>query len=158
MILTHLILPIGFFFWLWHGKEHSKLNWFVKLMVVAFYILHMFLSGQWDMLSYYLRFVLVALFTVAAIMSLAPYVLAKGRGLSSHLASVSSRVEVKLVGWKECARQYAPQLCFFSLASCIRKDLTDPYVISDGACACDRDILIRFLIAAVGRRCTSAQY
>jgi hypothetical protein len=69
LILTHLILPLGFLFWLWHGKEHSKLNWLVKLMVVAFYILHMFLSGRWDMLGYYLRFLLVALFAVAAIMS-----------------------------------------------------------------------------------------
>jgi Peptidase family M23 len=71
LILTHLIFPLGFLFWLWQGKEHSKLNWLVKLMVVALYILHMFLSGRWDMLSYYLRFVLVALFAVAAIMSFA---------------------------------------------------------------------------------------
>ncbi|MBW4694413.1 MAG: hypothetical protein KME27_21920 [Lyngbya sp. HA4199-MV5] len=79
---------------------------------------------------------------------------------NSHLsakAPVSSRVEVKLVGWKERAGQYAPQLCFSLLASRVRQDLTGTDIVSDGARAGDRDILIRFSIAAVSRCWTSAQ-
>lgn len=69
LILTHLILPLVFLIWLWRGKESSKLNWFINLLVVMLYILHVFLSGRWDILNYYLRFVLVALFVVAAVKS-----------------------------------------------------------------------------------------
>lgn len=74
----------------------------------------------------------------------------------SAKAPVSSRVLVKLVGWKERAGQYAPQLCSFPIASRISKDLTGTYVVSNSARAGDRDIP-RFSIAALSRRWTSAQ-
>jgi Peptidase family M23 len=69
LILTHLILPLVFLLWLWRGKEPSKLDWLVKLLLVMLYSLHIFLSGRWDMLSYSLRFALVVLCIGVAIKS-----------------------------------------------------------------------------------------
>ncbi len=69
LILTHLILPLIFLIGLWRGKESSKLDWFVKLLGVMLYSLHIFLSGRWDMLSYFLRFALVVLLIGVAIKS-----------------------------------------------------------------------------------------
>lgn len=71
-------------------------------------------------------------------------------------APVLGRVLVKLVGWKKRAGQYASQLCSSRVASRVSKDLAGTDIVSDGARACDRDILMRFSIAG-GRRCTSAQ-
>lgn len=51
------------------GKDSSKLDWFIKLLVVTLYSAHIFLTGRWDWLSYYLRFVLVIVFVVAAYQS-----------------------------------------------------------------------------------------
>jgi hypothetical protein len=69
LILIQLILPLVFLIWLWRGKESSKLDWLIKLFVVMLYSLHIFLSGRWDLLSYYGRLTLVVLFMAAAILS-----------------------------------------------------------------------------------------
>jgi Peptidase family M23 len=65
-IATHLIIPTVFLIWLWWGGDRSKLDWFVKLLVVGLYTLHIFFIGRWDWLSYYLRFVLAIGFFIAA--------------------------------------------------------------------------------------------
>ncbi|NDJ18555.1 M23 family metallopeptidase [Myxacorys almedinensis] len=69
LIVTHLILPAAFLIWLWQAKESSKLEWFTTLLVVSLFSVHIFLIGRWDVLSYYLRFVLVIIFLIAALKS-----------------------------------------------------------------------------------------
>lgn len=69
LIVTHLIVPSAFLIWLWRGDDRSKLDWFTNLLVVALYSVHIFLIGRWDVFSYYLRFVLVIVFVVAALKS-----------------------------------------------------------------------------------------
>ncbi len=66
MIITQLVAPAAFLIWLWRGNDRSKLDWLLKLLVVASYSIHIFLIGRWDWISYYLRFVLVILFAIAA--------------------------------------------------------------------------------------------
>ncbi|MBW4580277.1 MAG: M23 family metallopeptidase [Tildeniella nuda ZEHNDER 1965/U140] len=68
-ILTHLVIPAVFLAWLWRETNRSKLDWLLKLLVVALYIVHIFLIGRWDWFSYYLRFGLVILLIVAAYQS-----------------------------------------------------------------------------------------
>ncbi len=65
LITTHLILPFIFLIWLWQVEEQSKLDWLVKLLIVTLYSVHIFLSGRWDWLGYYLRFLLIILFVIA---------------------------------------------------------------------------------------------
>lgn len=71
LILFHLIIPIALVIWLWRGKDKSKIDWSIKLSVVTLFILYDFLTGRWDWLSYYLRFVVIALFLIAAFKSFA---------------------------------------------------------------------------------------
>lgn len=65
LIVTHLIIPSAFLIRLWRGKDRSKLEWFTNLLVVALFSVHIFLTGRWDWLSYYLRFVLAIVFLIA---------------------------------------------------------------------------------------------
>lgn len=66
MLITQLVIPVAFLIWLWRGNDRSKLDWLLKLLVVALYSIHIFLIGRWDWISYYLRFVLVILLAIAA--------------------------------------------------------------------------------------------
>jgi Peptidase family M23 len=66
LIFTHLIIPAAFLIWLWRLKFPSKLNWLITLLAVATYSVHIFLIGRWDWFSYYLRFLLPILFSIAA--------------------------------------------------------------------------------------------
>ncbi|MFQ5891355.1 MAG: M23 family metallopeptidase [Candidatus Methanofastidiosia archaeon] len=66
LIIGHLFIPFIFIIWLWRGKDKSKIDWMVKLLVVGTFVVYIFLVGRWDWLSYYLRFILIALFLIAA--------------------------------------------------------------------------------------------
>jgi hypothetical protein len=55
--------------WLGRGRDRSKLDWLIKLLVVALYSSYIFLVGRWDLFSYYLRFILIVLFFLAAFKS-----------------------------------------------------------------------------------------
>ena len=69
LIVTHLIIPIIFLIALCWSKFPSKLNWLITLLTLAAYSVHIFLTGRWDWLSYYLRFLLPILFIIAAFQS-----------------------------------------------------------------------------------------
>lgn len=69
LIITHLIIPAAFLISLWQAKESSKLEWFTTLLVVTLFSVHIFLIGRWDILSYYLRFVLMIIFFIVALKS-----------------------------------------------------------------------------------------
>lgn len=69
VFITLLLLPGYFIYSLLTGRSHTKFDWLVKLLYSGTFILYIFLAGRWDWLSYYLRYVLLALFVVAAVIS-----------------------------------------------------------------------------------------
>jgi hypothetical protein len=66
LVVTHLVIPIGFLIWLWQAQFESKFNWPSNLLIVLLSSLFMFLNGRWEWLSYYLRFLLPIVFVIAA--------------------------------------------------------------------------------------------
>jgi hypothetical protein len=69
LIVTHLVIPIIFVIALWRSRFLSKLNWLITLLTITAYSIHIFLTGRWDWLSYYVRFLLPLLFIIAAYQS-----------------------------------------------------------------------------------------
>lgn len=69
LILSHLIIPTILLLWLSFGSEKSKIDELIKLLVVFSFTIFLFSYGLWGWLSYYLRFVLIILFFVAAFKS-----------------------------------------------------------------------------------------
>lgn len=69
LIVTYLVIPVAFVIWLWRSKFPSKLNWLAVLLTLTAYSVNVFLTGRWDLLSYYLRFLLPILFFIAAFQS-----------------------------------------------------------------------------------------
>lgn len=69
LAIPHLMIPLVFLVWLGKGRDRTKLNWLIKLLVVAFYSYYIFLVGRWDLFSYYLRFILIILFFLVAFKS-----------------------------------------------------------------------------------------
>jgi hypothetical protein len=66
LIVTHLVIPVGFLIWLWQAQFDRKFNWLINLLIVLLYSLFIFLNGRWEWLSYYLRFLLPIVFVIAA--------------------------------------------------------------------------------------------
>jgi Peptidase family M23 len=66
LILTLLVIPTALMIWLWQAQFSSKFNWLLNLLMVLVYLLFIFLSGRWDWLSYYIRFLLPIAFVIAA--------------------------------------------------------------------------------------------
>ena len=66
LIVTHFVIPIGFLIWLGQAQFESKFNWLNNLLMVLLSSLFIFLNGRWDWLSYYLRFLLLIVFVIAA--------------------------------------------------------------------------------------------
>ena len=66
LIVTHLVIPVGLLIWLWQAKFDSKFNWSINLLMVLVYFIFIFLNGRWEWLSYYLRFLLLIVFVIAA--------------------------------------------------------------------------------------------
>lgn len=65
IIITHIILPVLFIMWIWAGKEKSKIDWLLKILIAGTFLSYIFLTGNWDWFSYYLRYVLIAGFLIA---------------------------------------------------------------------------------------------
>jgi uncharacterized membrane protein YjjP (DUF1212 family) len=66
LIVTHLVIPIGFLIWLLQAQFESKFNWLTNFLMVLLSSLFIFLNGRGDWLSYYLRFLLLIVFVIAA--------------------------------------------------------------------------------------------
>jgi Peptidase family M23 len=67
IIVMHLLVPALFMGWLGWARSTSRLDFGLRLLVVALYAAHLFLAGRWDWLSYYLRFVIPLLLLAAAV-------------------------------------------------------------------------------------------
>jgi hypothetical protein len=69
LFITLLILPGYIVYELWKGGENSKFKWLIKAFYSSAFLLYVFLAGRWDWLSYYLRFVWIAVLALALILS-----------------------------------------------------------------------------------------
>lgn len=115
LVITHLVVPAVFLVGLWQSKAKSKMDWAINLLMVALFILHIFLAGRWDWLSYYCRFLLMFLFFVVAgksfirAKSLPPY---PPRKLKSYLnLGLNSLVAVLFIA---ILSSYIPSGYFFN--------------------------------------------
>ena len=69
LFVTLLLLPGYIVYELWMGKETSKFKWLIKALYSSAFLLYIFLAGRWDWLSYYLRYVWIAILILALIFS-----------------------------------------------------------------------------------------
>lgn len=69
IIGLQLVLPAAFIFSLWRIKSENKLDWIIQLLFTVIYIMWIFLSGPWDWLGYYVRYVWVILLIPAVFFS-----------------------------------------------------------------------------------------
>ena len=64
LLFTHLFLPAWFLFWLWKGKYKTKFDWLIRSLLVGTFFLYIFLSGRWDWVGYYFRYLWLLLFFI----------------------------------------------------------------------------------------------
>jgi Peptidase family M23 len=74
-------LPFASIAWLWKRKAKSKSDWVLALSIVSSLSLLAFIATPWAMSSYYLRYVLVALFAIAVYFSFVKVKNARPQGL-----------------------------------------------------------------------------
>lgn len=67
IVVVQLILPASFIYAVWRSRDDTRLGWCLKALYAATYIAAFFLVGRWDFFSYYLRYVMVGAFAVAAL-------------------------------------------------------------------------------------------
>ncbi|QSQ09808.1 hypothetical protein H0A61_02189 [Koleobacter methoxysyntrophicus] len=48
IIIMHIILPVLFIMWIWAGKEKSKIDWLLKILIAGTFLSYIFLTGNWD--------------------------------------------------------------------------------------------------------------
>ncbi len=85
-VLFAVVLPFGLIVWLWKSVK-SKPDWILSLLLVGAYTLLIFLAAQWAIISYYLRFLLIPFFALAAYFSFR-----KIKNDPPRIASVSSKL------------------------------------------------------------------
>jgi Peptidase family M23 len=68
-LIVTLVLPACFIYSLWRGRERSKSEWLVKALYTGAFVLYLFLVGNWAWLSYYLRYLILVVYLVAAAIS-----------------------------------------------------------------------------------------
>lgn len=62
-------LPFVAVIWFWKRKAKSRLDWALALSIVTALLVLAFIATPWAMSSYYLRYILVALFALAILLS-----------------------------------------------------------------------------------------
>jgi len=69
LFLAVFIFPSYLFYRLIWPKEKSLLMWILRVVFTGAFMGYIFFSGPWSWISYYLRYVLIALFVIFAIIS-----------------------------------------------------------------------------------------
>jgi hypothetical protein len=87
LLLTHILIPVGFLLWLVLSTSQSQFDWIVKLLIVGLGILLLFLVGYWTSSFYYLRYIWLFLYFVALVISFL------------SIRSQSLFAELNIVGW-----------------------------------------------------------
>jgi hypothetical protein len=69
VVMLHLVVPFALILWTWGRSYASITTWAVQILVLVSYIGFIFLVGSWVFASFYLRYVILILTVVAAILS-----------------------------------------------------------------------------------------
>lgn len=69
LILLMLLVPAALILWPWRRQSKTKLDWLLRFSVVGAYVLVVVLGGFWSYLGLHLRWILLAAFFAAAIIS-----------------------------------------------------------------------------------------
>jgi hypothetical protein len=64
-----IVLPYVFIIQLWKTSARSKLQWIIEALVASLVVLWVFQAGNWSWLSYYLRYLVLALLACALFVS-----------------------------------------------------------------------------------------
>ena len=65
-LVLQIILPLMFIAELFRKRYKSKRSWLLEVSALGLFFFFIFLTARWDMFSYYLRFLLLFLFWIAA--------------------------------------------------------------------------------------------
>ena len=68
-LFTTFFIPLSFILWLWRALFKSKFDWLMLVLLSGTYILLIFLVGSWSWLSYYVRFLFLALYIIGTFIS-----------------------------------------------------------------------------------------
>ena len=65
MLVFQFALPLYMIRGVWRARQDTRVVWWLEVVSTGAYVMAFFLIGRWDWFSYYLRFVIVALFVAA---------------------------------------------------------------------------------------------
>lgn len=69
IFVFYLIFPGFLLYSLWQTEGEDRLNWLLTASMVGVYMLFIYFAGPWSWMSYYLRFIFLPLWAVAAYFS-----------------------------------------------------------------------------------------
>lgn len=69
VFVIQVILPVAFILSLWKTKYPTRLDWVIQLLFTVVFITWLFLSGRWDWVGIYLKYVWVLLLIPAIYLS-----------------------------------------------------------------------------------------
>lgn len=69
LLFVMLVLPASFIYSQWKSNEPTRFSWLIKAAYSGVFLLYLFLFGRWDFISVYLRWLWIALFLLALVVS-----------------------------------------------------------------------------------------
>ncbi|WP_371069478.1 M23 family metallopeptidase [Sediminibacillus sp. JSM 1682029] len=69
IVVIQMLLPLIFILMLWMEKDRSKLEWIAKMLATVMIVLWVFLTGRWDWVSYYIRYLFILLLLISLFFS-----------------------------------------------------------------------------------------
>jgi hypothetical protein len=94
-VLLSSVLPFLAIVWLWKSKAKNRTDWTLKVCIVGALALATFIATPWAMTSYYLRYLLIALFALVLYLSF--------RKVKESLSQTLSPMDKKLIAVKVIA-------------------------------------------------------
>ena len=70
IVTLHLVIPLALILWTWARSYASITTWGVQMLVLGSYLAFIFFMGSWVFASFYLRYAVLILAIVAAVLSL----------------------------------------------------------------------------------------
>ena len=65
IILAHIILPAVILLWVWRGRNSSRFEWLLKIVITFPVIITLFLVGYWQQFTYYARIIIMIAYLAA---------------------------------------------------------------------------------------------
>ena len=69
VLRVNIALPAAFIIWLWRHRGEEKLFWVLKTACVGALVLWLFVAARWDWTGYWFRYLVLALWPLAAVHS-----------------------------------------------------------------------------------------